>query len=65
MEKISWRPAEVAMVTGLSLRMIESAIASKDLPSCKVGRSRVIRDRDLRAWIDDRFTEKPEVAAAR
>ena len=63
--KISWRPAEVAMVTGLSLRVIESAIASKELASCRVGRARVIRDRDLHAWLDAHFNEAnmPEAAA--
>lgn len=66
--RISWRPAEVAMLTGLSLRHIAAAIARKELRSVRVGRARIIKDQDLRNWIDGHDAEvgqQPQTAAAR
>ncbi len=63
MQKISWRPAEIAAATGLSQRFVQEALTSKELPSRRLGGARIVMDRDLRAWLES--AAKPEAAAAR
>ena len=49
--KIAYSPQEVASATSLSLRMIMRLIASGELKSFKVGRRRIVRSRDLNAFL--------------
>jgi excisionase family DNA binding protein len=49
--KIAYSPQEVASATSLSLRTILRVIASGQLKSFKVGRRRIVRSRDLTAFL--------------
>jgi len=63
LERISFRPMEVSQITGIGLRKVEQAIATGELPSKKIGRSRVISEKSVRDWVGAQ--EGRDVAAAR
>ncbi len=50
--RISLRPEEAALVTGLSLSTIKRALADGSLPSKRLRDMRLIRMADLNAWVD-------------
>jgi excisionase family DNA binding protein len=52
-ERLSLRPAEAAQTIGISLRSLRRLLADGTIPSFTVaGRTRLIRMRDLREWLD-------------
>jgi hypothetical protein len=50
-QKISWRPAELPAVTGLSLAFWRKAIQQKKIKSRRVGTAVIILDSDLREFL--------------
>jgi excisionase family DNA binding protein len=50
--KIAYSPLQAANATSLSLRTIMRAIKSGQLKSSKVGRRRIVRSRDLNAFLN-------------
>jgi excisionase family DNA binding protein len=49
--RVSYRPAEVAVLTGISLRTVEEAIRMGTLVSKKIGRCRVITAESIKSWV--------------
>jgi len=50
--KISYRLSEAAEVTGITLNAIREAVSTHQLPSKKIGRSRIVLTKDLLEWIN-------------
>ncbi len=50
--RISLRPQEAALVTGVSVATIKRALADGSLPSKRLRDMRLIRMADLNAWVD-------------
>lgn len=50
--RLTHSPDEVVSLTGLSRIVIYRLIAAGELKSIKIGKRRLIRDADLRAFID-------------
>lgn len=58
-EKIAYRPHEAAEAIGISRRMVDTLIASGELPSGKIGTCRVVSREALERFIRDRMNDKP------
>ena len=63
LEPIAVPPAEAARLSGIGRTRVFALIASGELPSFKVGRSRLIRLEDLRRYVDALAARTAEVAA--
>ncbi len=50
-ERVSWRPREVAMKTGLAYDAVLDLIHSGDLGAVKCGRGYIVPDAELRALL--------------
>lgn len=62
MERLLLRPAEAAELLGISRSRIYELIASRVLPTIRVGLSRRIPAEALRRWVEQQI---PELAAPR
>lgn len=51
-DRLSYSIGEVAELTGLGRTTLYQLIGQGELPSCKVGRRRLIRAADLEAFLD-------------
>jgi len=49
--KLGYRPKEAAEAVGMGLRTVYRAIANKELPASRIGKSLVIKAASLEAWI--------------
>ena len=52
MNKLAYRPAEAADISGISRTTLYKALATGELRSGKVGAARIILHDDLRAWLE-------------
>jgi excisionase family DNA binding protein len=51
-QRLTWSIQDAARATGLSARYIWRAVAAGKLPVLRVGRRRLLRPDDVRAWLD-------------
>jgi len=51
-QKLAWDIQEAASATGLSKAYFRKIIAAGELKTTRAGRRVLIRDSDLRAWLD-------------
>lgn len=58
---------EVAAAIHQSIRTVytltDPDLTADPIPTVRIGRKRLVRDSDLHAWIDRRYTTKPIAAA--
>jgi excisionase family DNA binding protein len=59
MDKLLLRPMEVAELLGLSRSRVYELIASRELPTVRIGVSRRVPIKELNAWIARRIERKP------
>lgn len=57
--KLAWPLDEAAAATGLSKGFFRKIIANGELRATRAGRRVLIRDSDLRAWLDQNVQEAP------
>ncbi len=58
-ERLLYRPREAAAATGLSPAKFYQLIASGEIPSVKIGKSRRVPVEALRAWVQEKAAEQP------
>jgi excisionase family DNA binding protein len=58
-ERLAWPIEEAAQSTGVSKGYLRKIIAAGELKTTRAGRRVLIRDSDLRAWLDQNVQETP------
>jgi excisionase family DNA binding protein len=58
-QKLAWAIEEAAASTGLSKAYFRKIIAAGELKTTRAGRRVLIRDSDLREWLDRNVQEVP------
>jgi excisionase family DNA binding protein len=51
-DRLAVSPGEAALMTGIGRTKLYELINQKEIPSFTLGRRRLIRVEDLRAWLD-------------
>jgi len=60
-EKLAWAIDEAAQSTGVSKGYLRKIIAAGELKTTRAGRRVLIRDSDLREWLNRNVQEAPAV----
>jgi|KBSSwiStaDraftv2_1062776.scaffolds.fasta_scaffold29312_2 excisionase family DNA binding protein len=60
-ERLAWAIDEAAQSTGVSKGYLRKIIAAGELKTTRAGRRVLIRDRDLKEWLDQNLQEAPDL----
>jgi excisionase family DNA binding protein len=55
-EALAFRVPDVAKVSGISVSTVKRLIKTRQLPSLRVGKCRLVRRRDLEKFLESRVT---------
>ena len=53
-EALAFRVPDIARVTGISISTVKRLIKTRELPSLRVGKCRLVRRRDLEKFLESR-----------